>query len=57
MFDPFVRLHDHRPTDGLGLGLSIAQRTIQAHGGTIEATNLRPRGLQISIGLPLQGTT
>jgi two-component system OmpR family sensor kinase len=56
MFDPFVRLHDQRPGDGFGLGLSIAQRAIQAHGGTIEVSNLDPTGLQVSITLPLQAT-
>ncbi len=44
LFEPFRRFRrDGAAVDeGLGLGLSICQRIVSAHGGTIEAVPLRP---------------
>jgi signal transduction histidine kinase len=36
------------------LGLAIAQRAVELHGGTISARNARP-GLEIEVRLPVQG--
>lgn len=50
MFDPFVR-HGEM-TKGYGLGLAIAKRAIEAHGGTIRASANSPHGLSMRVTLP-----
>jgi two-component system sensor histidine kinase CpxA len=54
IFQPFYRVTDarDRQSGGAGLGLAIADRVIQIHGGTIRAENAAPRGLQVEILLP-----
>jgi two-component system sensor histidine kinase CpxA len=54
IFEPFYRVGEarERSSGGVGLGLSIADRTIKLHGGTIRAENV-PGGLLITIGLPV----
>lgn len=57
IFEPFYRVDEarQRETGGFGLGLSIARRAIEHHGGTILAENRRTDeggGLRISIQLP-----
>jgi len=54
LFDPFVRVGDarDRASGGYGLGLAIAQRAIQLHGGEIAARNHPQGGLSVSIRLP-----
>jgi signal transduction histidine kinase len=54
IFEPFYRVSEarERASGGVGLGLSIADRTIKLHGGTIRAENVRG-GLQVTIELPL----
>ncbi|MBN8938361.1 MAG: HAMP domain-containing protein [Rhizobiales bacterium] len=51
MFEPFVRLDQSRngDTGGFGLGLTIANEIIAAHGGTISLENRRERGLEVTI--------
>lgn len=39
---------------GYGLGLAIARRAIESHGGSIHASNRTPQGLRIRISLPLK---
>lgn len=55
IFDPFFRAPESRRHEdgGVGLGLSIAQRVVQMHGGVIHAQNTRAGGLRVSIELPL----
>jgi signal transduction histidine kinase len=54
IFDPFVTTK----SDGAGLGLSIASRIIEQHGGFIEVRNKADhRGVSFSISLPVQGCT
>ena len=50
---PFFRADDSRDsaTGGVGLGLSIAQRAIQLHHGTLSAENAHP-GLRVILSLP-----
>jgi two-component system sensor histidine kinase CpxA len=54
IFEPFYRLDDarNRQTGGAGLGLSIADRSIRLHGGTIRASNRKEGGLQVEIRIP-----
>ncbi len=54
LFDPFVRVGDarDRASGGYGLGLAIAKRAIQLHGGEISARNHAEGGLTVSIRLP-----
>jgi signal transduction histidine kinase len=55
LFTPFFRSTHALSTDGYGLGLAIASRSIQAHGGTIHAQNRTTGGLSVEITLPLAG--
>ena len=53
IFQPFFRASASRTgVDGHGLGLAIAQRVVQAHGGEITARNRDDGGLQVTITLP-----
>ncbi len=58
LFEPFARpdASRGRSSGGYGLGLAIACRAVQAHGGTIEARNQQPNGLCVTIELPLART-
>ncbi|GLC94221.1 hypothetical protein Tamer19_36290 [Cupriavidus sp. TA19] len=53
LFEPFFRVRNGagHPA-GAGLGLSIAQAAIAAHGGTVTAHNAAPHGLAVRICLP-----
>ena len=53
VFDPFYRGESGQGTAGFGLGLAIAQRAIDAHGGAIRAANIVGGGLQVEVELPL----
>jgi two-component system sensor histidine kinase CpxA len=54
IFEPFYRVSEarERTSGGAGLGLSIADRTVKLHGGSIEASNSE-NGLCVTIRLPL----
>lgn len=52
IFQPFVRVDQGRG-DGIGLGLAISQRIVQAYKGRITAENHPDGGLLVSIYLPL----
>ena len=51
VFQPFYRLEESRSRDtgGIGLGLSIAQSIIQAHGGEIRLSNRVQGGLRATV--------
>jgi formate hydrogenlyase transcriptional activator len=48
LFEPF---YSTKP-EGLGMGLSISQRIIKAHGGSMEASNNREGGATFGFSLP-----
>lgn len=53
IFTPFFRSNPStNNVDGHGLGLAIAERVVQAHGGTIHAANREGGGLLVAIVLP-----
>jgi two-component system sensor histidine kinase CpxA len=53
IFEPFYRVQTdrNRATGGVGLGLAIARRSIDLHGGRLWAENARP-GLIVHIAIP-----
>lgn len=53
VFDRFYRSSRSRPSEGSGLGLSIAQQIAHAHGGTISASNGPTGGAVFRVILPL----
>lgn len=55
VFRPFSRLEQsrNRNSGGIGLGLAIARDVIQNHGGQIHLDNRKPKGLQVTIEIPL----
>lgn len=57
LFEPFFRVDRSRSkkTGGYGLGLSIAKRIVEAHGGTIAAENTGARGASFVVTLPKPG--
>jgi two-component system sensor histidine kinase CpxA len=54
IFEPFYRVGEarERSSGGVGLGLSIADRTVKLHCGSIHAENVND-GLSITIEFPL----
>ena len=58
LFRPFSRLHDRKATgiEGFGLGLSICERFVSAHGGRFDVKSLPGEGSVFSFTLPLFGS-
>lgn len=57
IFQPFYRSHRHQSyVSGAGLGLSLAQRIIGLHKGTIAVESKIGEGTKFIIGIPLEGT-
>jgi signal transduction histidine kinase len=55
IFEPFYRASQPAAqVPGFGVGLAIARRAIEFHGGSIAATNRSDGGLRVDIELPLQ---
>ncbi len=52
LFTPFFRAAGAARAQGYGLGLAIARRCIEAHGGTIKAANRDGGGLAVTLMLP-----
>jgi K+-sensing histidine kinase KdpD len=53
IFDPFYRGANARAiSGGFGLGLALARRVVELHGGTIRATNLPQGGTEIELAVP-----
>jgi signal transduction histidine kinase len=45
-----------RETGGVGLGLTLVKRIVEAHGGTIDLESQKGRGTTVRIGLPVKAT-
>jgi signal transduction histidine kinase len=52
IFDRFYRGGQGRAGSGAGLGLAIARRIVELHGGTLRVASAAQRGTQFSFGLP-----
>lgn len=55
IFEPFYRCGAGQGADGFGLGLAIARRAVDLHGGSLRAVNRTEGGLRMEIRLPLGG--
>jgi two-component system, OmpR family, sensor kinase len=56
IFEPFFRVardEPGRPVNGYGIGLALAVKAVQLHGGRVEAVNAEGGGLRVRIVLPL----
>lgn len=53
VFTRFYRAEKSRTTSGYGLGLAIAKKIVDAHGGKIRATSQPGKGTEFTIALPL----
>jgi signal transduction histidine kinase len=51
-FERFYRADPSRSGPGSGLGLAIVREFVIAHGGTVHAENVAPRGARVSVVLP-----
>ncbi|WP_367154232.1 ATP-binding protein [Methylomonas sp. HYX-M1] len=56
IFMPFFRSGKRVRPDSVGLGLTIAQRSVSALGGNVSARNRPTGGLQVAIELPFTAT-
>jgi signal transduction histidine kinase len=54
MFEPYRRLDERPGVAGFGLGLAIARRAIESHGGQISASPRVGGGLCMTLSLPAQ---
>lgn len=54
LFNPFQRERPQRRSDGLGLGLYISERIVDAHGGKIQVESTEKTGTRFEVILPRQ---
>ena len=55
VFQPFYRLEENTNTEGFGLGLSLADRIIKLHKGSISVSSEIEKGTVFTILLPSAG--
>jgi signal transduction histidine kinase len=55
IFEPYVRVGDEARAGGLGLGLAICRRLVEAHGGTIAVSDRPGGGARFTFTLPVDG--
>ena len=55
IFEPFQRLHGRGHYTGSGIGLAIASRIVERHGGSITASSMPGEGTTMTIRLPQPG--
>jgi two-component system sensor histidine kinase KdpD len=56
VFEKFHRVRVEEAQSGFGLGLTICKYIVEAHGGSIGASNVPDGGAEFSFSLPLTGT-
>ncbi len=56
VFDPFYQVADvnTRSVEGLGIGLSLARRTIESHGGVLSLSSQLGEGTKAVVALPVR---
>lgn len=52
IFEPFTRFHSTKHYEGTGLGMSIVQKIIERHEGTIDIKSQEGKGSCITISIP-----
>ena len=57
IFEPFYRAGEalSAPIQGAGLGLSLVERTVQAHGGSVSVKSAPGEGSEFTVQLPVAG--
>ena len=55
VFALFRRLHSRKKYDGIGLGLAIVRKIVDAHDGRIEVSSTPGRGTRFRVTLPVTG--